>query len=223
MSDREFIARIDRSPHGWYSDIVLELHLLRGYIDSIEHQITDSISRYHSEKQTEVIYDPDDMPGTIITSHHGVDDTLYHLDTIFENFFPDLQRRSALITLFSFLEFQLDDLCKRYAEEKNFVISFTDLKGSGIDRSTLYLEKVVGLPLDKESAIWMEIKNIQSARNVIVHNNGKLKKGDKIIKYAHDQDLLSGEDELRINAAYLPYVIETFNYYSREIDALIIP
>jgi len=76
------------------------------------------------------------------------------------------------------LEHQLDQLCQLFAKEQRLKIIQTDLRGKGIDRTRLYLQKVIGLPLDS-SHVWQEIKRIQRVRNVIVHNDAKLIGADK--------------------------------------------
>ncbi len=247
MSEGEFIARIDRSPRGWYGNVIFEIRLLYGYVESVEHQIDESINRLHRAKQTEII-EYEDGSASIITSYHGIDDFTYHLDTIFKEYFPNLQRRSALITLFSFFEHQLDDLCIRFSNIGKVAVKFDvfQCKDTGIDRSTKYIKEVVGLTLDHGRGPWNEIKNIQSIRNILVHNDGKLKDEDKdkdkvtkkdkvneaTKKYACKHGLLSllpGEcegtyeigEEIKINEAYLPHVISTFAHYFKEIDQLI--
>ena len=59
--------------------------------------------------------------------------------------FPNLQRQSALVTLFSFVEYELDGLCELFQKELGSRVELSDLKGSGIDRAILYLERVAGL------------------------------------------------------------------------------
>jgi hypothetical protein len=181
----------------------------------------ESLSIYHREKETHIIHeDPDEGYVDIIITHQGVDGSLYHLETIFEEYFPNLQRRSALITLFSFFEHQLDELCMRFAEEGKFAVSLNDLTGKGIGRSSLYIKKVAGLSLNNSTATWQEIKHIQGVRNNIVHNDGKVK--DQVtIEYVRCSDFLSGEHEVKIKEGYLPHVIETFDSYFKDINKLI--
>ena len=58
---RKLIARIDRSPRGWYGNVIFELRILGGYLDSVERLITESIEIYEREKKDEVIYEDPKM------------------------------------------------------------------------------------------------------------------------------------------------------------------
>jgi hypothetical protein len=102
-----------------------------------------------------------------------------------------------------------------------YEMGFLDRKKGG-HRSTLYLKKVASLPLNNGTATWQEIKNIQSVRNAIVHNDGRLKDKDTI-EYCRKRDLLPRGAEVTIKADYLPHVIETFDNYFKEIHKLISP
>ncbi|MBL8205396.1 MAG: hypothetical protein JNM09_14260 [Blastocatellia bacterium] len=205
------------SPRVWYSNVQFESDLLRSYAKSVEGQIQESIDKYHREKVVE-IDETDSEYGPNIKEHHqGVDGSTYHLDTIFEDYFPNLQRRSALITQFSFLEYQIDELCRLFANENNFSLSLKDLNGKGIDRSYCYLTKVVGLKIENDTSTWNKLKRIQGLRNEIVHNDGKLKDA-KIKSYVNTSPYLSGEDEVKIKEGYLNYVLDTFDIYFKAID-----
>lgn len=94
----------------------------------------------------------------------------------------------------------------------------SDINGKGIDRSTVYLEKVAGLDVQKTSKEWNHIKNIQNIRNIIVHRDGRLhaQKGNPIkaaIEYIKQIDALSGEDELVIKKGFLKHVIDMYKKY----------
>jgi hypothetical protein len=213
------IAKAVPFPQDWYEHVTDELVVLHGYVKDVERLIAESIEIYRRDREEHVIEEnPEEGWIHTIITHHGIDDSNYDLDSIFKEYFPNLQRRSALITLFSFFEHQLDDLCRGYKKEKGFALSFTDLTGNGIDRSTLYLKKVAGLSLNNGTATWREIKNIQNVRNAIVHNGGEIKDDDtKMRDYCRKHGLLSGESQLSIKAEYLLQVINTFAEYFREI------
>lgn len=137
-----------------------------------------------------------------------------------------MQRKSALISLYSFLEFELDNLCALLKKQEGYKIDFKDIKGKGIERSILYLKKVANLQLDKGDSIWLEVINIQKIRNLIVHNNSKLKLLDGKQKedesqYIKGNIFLSGESEIIINKGFLTHVLKSFNELFKKIDSLI--
>ena len=81
---------------------------------------------------------------------------------MFLEYFPSLQRRSALLTVCSYFEHELDKLCRLYQSEKGFAVTVDGMRGRGIDRSTRYLEKVAGLNVHNTSPEWQEIKAAHS-------------------------------------------------------------
>ena len=206
-----------KTPPNWYRyDVQFSTELLREYIRGVETQIATTAENFHREKETRLSDDaPEEGTPSLIEVYRGLDSEAWDLNAIFEYFFPNLQRRSALITLFSFFEHELDGLCDLFIRKENVSVSLNDMRGTGIDRSVLFLTKVVGLPIDKDTALWQEIKNVQKIRNLIVHNNGELKDrsgnavGD-VIKYIIASPYLSGEDEVEIRDGYLAKVIDTF-------------
>ena len=91
----------------------------------------------------------EDEPAKIITVHKELDDDTWNLKSVFEEYFPSLQRRSALVTLFSFFEHELDALCKRIQLQENSRLALADMAGKGIHRSTTYLSKVCDIAAGK--------------------------------------------------------------------------
>ena len=159
----------------------------------------------------------------MVEIHRGIDDETWDLKSIFEEHFPNLQRRSALITLFGFLEKELDKLCALFLKEYSYKIELGDLKGKGIDRSIKYLERVVGLDIDKTVSVWSEIKSIQKIRNLIVHNdgslldsNGETRKPESI--YVDSSPYLFGNKEVVILSGYLAHILSTVDFFFKVID-----
>ncbi len=216
-----------RVPLNWYRyDVQFSIELLREYVRGVERQITIAIEVYRREKETHVIEDIEEGYADAIQTHLGLDDTTWDLNTVFEIYFPNLQRRSGLITLYSFLEHELDALCDLFIKDENLKVSINDMRGNGIERAILFLEKIVGLQVDRNTATWQEVKNIQSVRNLIVHNDGKLKdwagnQKDHVIGYIKTSAYLSGEDEINILDGYLSHVLEIVNRQFQEISNLI--
>lgn len=46
------------------------------------------------------------------------------------------------------------------------------MQGTGMDRSVLFLEKIVGLDINK-GKVWSKLKNIHRIRNRFAHAGGK--------------------------------------------------
>jgi hypothetical protein len=195
----------------WYQyDASFSVDLMTSFVGGIEKQAGESVVNYkaiqHSAKE-----------------HQGLDRESWDLENIFGEYFPILQRRSAFLTVWSYLEHQLDRLCLFYQSERKFGLSFMDLSGQGIDRSTAYLEKVAGLQGLKASEEWNVLKTLQRIRNVIVHDNGKLlnrqgKPKDGIIADMKKVGFLTGDEEIVIAEGFLSHVIHTCDNYFRLIE-----
>ena len=100
------------------------------------------------------------------------------------------------------------------------------LSGKGIDRSTSYLEKVAGLQGLKSSQQWYVLKTLQRIRNVIAHDDGKLrnhlgKRKDRIQEDMKRIGFLSGDDEIVVAEDFLSKVVEACNDYFKLIEKAI--
>ncbi len=183
------------------------------YVDGIEKQAAESVANYKAIEHT-------------VDGHQGLDRESWDLENIFGEYFPSLQRRSAFLTVWSYLEHQLDQLCLFYQSEKKFGLSFIDLSGRGIDRSAGYLEKVAGLKGLKASEEWDVLKTLQRIRNVIAHDDGKLrdhqgKPKNGIIADMKKIGFLTGDEEIIVAEGFLSQVIHTCDNYFKAIERAI--
>jgi hypothetical protein len=109
----------------------------------------------------------------------------FHIDIFIDDYqklsddFTYIQRNSIFIMTFSVFENELNSICKVLGRNSNLKLAPTDLNGRGIERSKLYLEKVVEINFPKDSTLWAEIKNNNHIRNLAVHNEGQFKENDK--------------------------------------------
>lgn len=209
----------------WYEyDVSFSICLLGIFVDGVEEQAAKSVADFKTDRQAEVL---NHNGGTeLFHVHRGLDSTTWALEEIFEKYFPGLQRRSALLTLWSYLEHELDELCLLYESEKGFKLTYLDLSGKGIDRSTSYLEKVAGLGGLKASRQWKEIKEVQKLRNAIAHRDGKLGADQgtlraEIIKTTMGLHFMIEEDEIVLEEGFLGSVVVRFKSYFDLIAASI--
>lgn len=197
----------------WYQyDASFSIELMVSFGDSVEKQAAKSIADYKNAKQSD--------------GHRGLDAESWDLDNIFGEYFPSLQRRSAFLTMWSYLEHQLDQLCLFYQSEKKFRLSFMDLSGKGIDRSAGYLEKVAGLEGLKASEEWDVLKTLQRIRNVIAHDDGRLrdhhgKPKNGIIADMKKIGFLTGSEEIVVAEGFLSLVTHMCNNYFKAIEKAI--
>lgn len=224
------------SSENWYAEeISLSIHLLRCYAEDVEKQVSNSIKRFEEERNYHEIDYGEEV--AVIEEHRGLADDSWNLPLLFEVDLPNLQRKSAFVTLLSFLENELNNLCRLLKRERNLTLAFSDLSGNGIERASSYLKKVVQLAWNQGND-WQEMLKFRDIRNYIVHNDGKVEISDKnqsLINYLisapyfeGDVNLLKEKEEIQdkswkiiIKEGCLSHVLTTFDAIFKELDELV--
>jgi hypothetical protein len=108
--------------------------------------------------------------------------------------FPNIHRESLVITIYNFLENQLNELCHILECCSESKVKLKDLSGLGIEKTLSYLTKVGGFSLSGMGRELPYIKGVNTLRNQIVHNGGNLPESDghKLNKFILRTDTLSG-------------------------------
>lgn len=103
----------------------------------------------------------------------------------------DLMQKSFIVSLYAFLERELDKDCKQLQRSiGNTTFSLEDAKGKTLERAKSYLTEIgCRFPFDKNE-YWQEIRSFNKLRNLIIHNNGKIT-NDHIRKYVEQAKGLS--------------------------------
>ncbi len=90
---------------------------------------------------------------------------------------------SAIVSLYSLLENNINHLCEIIELESNLGIKLRDLAGSNIiDKGRLFLIKIGCINFEKIDKEWSRITDFQKLRNLIVHNNAQMKNPERDIK-----------------------------------------
>jgi hypothetical protein len=79
---------------------------------------------------------------------------------------------SIIISLYSFLEQTMQDLC--IITEKKQALKIDDISGTGIFKFKTYLEKVVSIDFTKINNEWNEISKYNHLRNLFVHTSNSI-------------------------------------------------
>lgn len=87
-----------------------------------------------------------------------------------------LTQYSLLLTMVSLLEEAVNTLCRVYYNMNTLDKELTDIKGRGLERAAKYLKDVVGIVGFTSDAQWEYITAIRDARNMVVHNGGRINK-----------------------------------------------
>lgn len=213
--------------------IDFEIELLKTYVSRVEDAVKIGIQDYKDKVE---FVETDD---SIFRVHEGLDDETYHLETIFNEYFPNLQRSSALITLCSFFENSLNTICNELRNKTKASLSLSEIteKNGKINRAIIYLKKIIKLDIEETNETLVEIKKIQKLRNHFVHGfTFKLNMSQvEIKKYISENDFLSlqeftnpnddfktNSDEeisnMNINEGFLLHVVLCYEKLLKEIS-----
>lgn len=95
-----------------------------------------------------------------------------------------LTQYSLLLTMVSLLEGSVNTLCHLYHDLNHLSKEVKDIKGSGLERAAKYLKYEVGIDGFTSDKQWEYITAIRDARNMVVHNGGRIYKDfDKYDKF----------------------------------------
>ncbi len=149
-----------------------------------------------------------------------------------DDVFAQTSINSSIVVLCSYIETGLNALCDAYKLDKEIPLRYLDMRGQGIDRSKIYLEKVIGLNFPSNSQSWAEIRALKKLRNAIVHDEGWASKdilSDSCIKKHIENELIQIETRKIIEEVpgkfivkfeYLKYVTEQVNNFFKSLTIL---
>lgn len=143
--------------------------------------------------------------------------------------FPKIHRKSILITIYNFVENQLNQLCQIISESIDSKIKLKHLHGQGIERAFLYLSKVGEMDFSKMGQEMPFIRNVNEIRNIVVHNGGIVPKGKKasFYKFISNNKELTGEAGKELSIGYefinelIKILINFFKLLENEVQLFI--
>jgi hypothetical protein len=144
------------------ASILNELQPLFHYANLIEKSLKNE-----AEEIIEFMKEHGDLP--------SIDEELWHVQEIF----PYLQRSAAFLSVFAFVEHNLNLVCETLKEEYDRKLSFKDLNDKGLERIKNYMKKEIGIDFPDQTESWNEIKSMNKVRNVIAHRNSEVNPDDK--------------------------------------------
>ncbi|MCF7507088.1 hypothetical protein [Vibrio sp. L3-7] len=135
--------------------------------------------------------------------------------------FPSIQRRAELITIYTVLEHQFQQICQAYERELENPVKIKDLESNGIvDQCRKYLEKVALVDFPRKYPAWVEITKIQQIRNCVVHADGTVKTGNQELRgYIKGNAFLSlaKNDKVLIESGFSEHCINVFCDFLTEL------
>lgn len=180
-------------------EIWTETQMYREYLESMETFLQNEMQKCHEHMAT--FNRPSSVTGYDIKyeterfqEEIGYIEEALFLHTLEE--FTNVLRKSFFVNLYAFLESRLLKGCRiKKSERVDIRLSLSDIRGQGIDKARVYLEKVLEIPFDF-GPDWQEIQRYKSLRHCIVHNEGRLDEGfsdrnNALRTYVEDKDTLS--------------------------------
>lgn len=171
--------------------------------EKIQAQVQDLLQRY-----------PDSEEQEIVESYAWE----MHLNQFL---YPDINRSSLLVTLYTFLEQQLNGLCEILSESLGAPIRVEDLSGKGVERALLFLRKVALFDLGRVSSLSF-VKGLNRLRNRIVHAGGllPLNPQDKLNKFVVATPGLHGEPGayVKLTPEFIDCLINRLTQLFDELD-----
>ncbi len=180
----------------------------------IEHQI-EFFTRYLETLQSFLETEADNI------SEDCFDDESLSPQEVGE--FIDLLYSSFFVSLYSFLETQLNNECRSSQQEDPTIkVSLGDLNGLGLVRAKKYLTKVLDTSFQfGNNPLWEQIQWYNKIRNCIVHNNNVITNRQLKEYITAHKSLKSvvffGDDYLILNKQFCLDAISNSGYFLRTL------
>lgn len=207
----------------WYPlGIAHEVELLERYVVDLENQVEQGIADYRKGIAYHEYPDPFSPNGTERVQYYGnVNGYTWDLNSVFAEYFPNLQRGSAVISLFTFFEYEMHRLCLLLKKIEAAKVGPEDSGGKGIERSTAYLKRIASIETHKDSPEWAAIIGIRLFRNNWAHAAGRLPPQPlnelvqtELFKYVHSSKFLElNRLNISIKRGFLEHVLGAFDRY----------
>ena len=94
---------------------------------------------------------------------------------MFTESFTSTLFESTLISAWVFMEAEFKGYCNAMQKAMGIDLSYSDLKGSAIERFRVYTSKVLSLDFRLKDENWEDLQAINEIRNSIVHSEGNVR------------------------------------------------
>lgn len=184
---------------------------------------TDKIMKY-LESQKYKIYEDEASEGSETKEEKDTNDLLFSISLrLGYGRHVDIFTKSAIISIYTYLEFFLDDFCKKTHAHNGESISPKDLSGNGIFKSRAYLEKVLFINFSNLSDEWNDLVKLNKIRNFLIHSNGVSTNEETRSKISKTIQGISGvkleEDHLNVSLSYIWHMLSVIEKTLTEIES----
>lgn len=123
-----------------------------------------------------------------------------------------MYRKSTLVSVYSFLENSMNNLCSHLGSRHAYPVKLNDLRGEGIVRAKDYLDKLAKVDFSALNGEWSHLKTLNKIRNCIVHSEGDIKTSKSSSQLENIVAITSGlslrnERKIKIEREYIDFSI----------------
>ncbi|MEH7419567.1 hypothetical protein V7266_30510, partial [Neobacillus drentensis] len=133
--------------------------------------------------------------------------------------YPQIVRKSFFLQAYFSFEHFLNEICNHFKQKLELTLDLKDINGQGLERSKIYISKVIGVSSPFQSKYWTKIQLYNQIRNVFVHNAGEYDDSNK--KHRATKQQLKNVDvknyEFMLNEEFCIEVINTFREFTKLI------
>ena len=129
-------------------------------------------------------------------------------DTLISDIFPDITRKSFIVTLLIALDDQFKTYCEMLKDATGQNLKWNDLKGSALERFVTYSEKVCEIKSVYDETTRQELIGLIEIRNCIVHNNSEI---EGFSKYRVIENFSKRSEGFNINDGYIALDLSACN------------
>jgi hypothetical protein len=198
--------------------LAMEIGQLGSYANAVEQMLIEQMQKINGEFQEHTAGKSKEEREAVLDWYGGEVASL-------TDEYPKILRYSLFVHSYRLLERVLLEIANHYRQTGHLELSPSDLRDKGIEQARTYLKKValVQFP-DTES--WQDVTTLQLIRNLIVHNEGELRKDhgkerqkieDLAKKWKDDIAIEGGNIELSQKIIF--HVFDTFNTFFNELFA----
>lgn len=173
--------------------------------NSLENKIDNFVNEYEDEPKTE--YEQIEFDREI---GNYIDEL-----TPYTNEYPEIMRKSLLVSIWSFYEHQLINLCKKKDPDKQFR---TDI----LENAKKYIKNEMKLAFPDQGSDWIFIRHVRRIRNCIVHNGSYVQKNSALenaINHSLSNIKISTDSSLIIKKQFIPEFLEIIG---RHLQSLLV-
>ncbi|MBO2675934.1 hypothetical protein I6M53_14935 [Shewanella algae] len=203
-------------------------HEVRSRIEEFRQYTLEIESKFNSDKNSLSNSYSEAIKGLSNDEIREVEDYFSDDYYLIEEIHIGLYRKSTLVSVYSFLENSMNSLCLHLQRSHSYPVELNDLRGEGIVRAKIYLEKLAGIDFTLINGEWSELIAFNKLRNCIVHSEGNIKASknstqlENIINQKSSLSLRH-ERHLKVEREYIDAIMTTTEAFLEKLHQQAIP